>query len=92
MFIFDNYLVTFNDVFASMNHFFLLLPFDVHSVWLGIFGVAFSAFEYFIFTNRKTLGKRKPNPDEDGGDFGFDPLNLYEIRGANPSAKVKRIS
>ena len=42
----------------------------------------------FVFTNRKSLGRKKnADPDEGGGDFGFDPLNLYEIRGISPKAK-----
>ena len=59
-----------------------------NAAWLGIFGFAYSALEYFVFTNRKSLGRRKNvDLDEGGGDFGFDPLNLYEIRGVSPQAK-----
>ena len=59
-----------------------------NAAWLGIFGLAYSALEYFVFTNRKSLGRKKnADPEEGGGDFGFDPLNLYEIRGISPQAK-----
>lgn len=53
-----------------------------NAAFLGIFAVAFAAFEYFAFTKRYN----SPNKKEPG-DFGFDPLNLYEYWGQSPAAK-----
>lgn len=61
-----------------------------NAIWLGLFGVAYSALEYFLFTNRRSLGRKKNSSAEDGGgDFGYDPLNLYVARGASPKAKLR---
>ena len=60
-----------------------------NAVALGLFFLIISGLEYIAFNNRRTLkaklelkGKRL-----EPGDFGFDPLNLYELKGSSPKSK-----
>jgi hypothetical protein len=59
---------------------------------LGIFTLLFSIFEYYAFTNQNKSIKTKVDKlyRREPGDFGFDPLALYEFNGPNPAAKLAR--
>lgn len=61
-----------------------------NAVGMGLFIFIFSIIEYFSFNHRirkeMSLMKQKQLPREPG-DFSFDPLNLFEIRGVSPMAK-----
>lgn len=58
-----------------------------NAVGMGIFAVLISALEYYIFTSRKSL--RGIKKEYEPGEFGFDPLNLYEFRGISPWDKFR---
>ena len=59
-----------------------------NAVALGLFAVIISALEYYVFTTRKSL--RGIKKEYEPGEFGFDPLNLYEFSGTSPAAKFTR--
>jgi len=52
---------------------------------LGVFFVLYSMFEYYTFNYRDE--QIKNNKRREPGDFGFDPLGLYEYHGSSPEKK-----
>jgi hypothetical protein len=60
-----------------------------NSIALGLFFLIISGLEYLAFNYRRQLKEKFKNKKKrlEPGDFGFDPLNLYEIKGSSPKAK-----
>ena len=60
-----------------------------NSIALGLFFLIISGLEYLAFNYRRQLKDSLKNKKRrlEPGDFGFDPLNLYEFKGSSPKAK-----
>ena len=60
-----------------------------NSIALGLFFLIISGLEYLAFNYRRTLKDSFRNKKKrlEPGDFGFDPFNLYELKGSSPKAK-----